>query len=220
MAHRIVEQMVMFPFEFISPTEITIEESASGVAMVTGTLLREGVSRNGNLYTVSEMENIANQAEGMPIYVGTTTKVDPNYGIKRDNTHANFEENRVGRIIRTVFNKVKRIIKFWAELVNTKSHPKIIEEVKQGWGISIGGIATKAKVVMDEVGRLLIKVLGMKLKHVQLLAPHIARGQVEAQVDGVEIQESMVFYDLPKQTMEVNKIDLGHGIKNVDITYS
>ena len=210
--------MVMFPFEFISPTEISIEESAQGVAIITGTLLREGTSKNGNLYTIEEMQRIADQAEGIPIYVGTMTKRDPNLGIMRKGMHANIIKHRVGKIIRAVFNKAKRVIKYWAELVNTKIHPKIIEEVKAGWGVSIGGLATKAKIVLDSFGRILTKVLGLKLNHVQLLPPNAIRGQDEAQVTGVEIQESMIFYEPIVPKRRIVEVEIGGFISDVEIS--
>lgn len=212
---RVVEQMVMFPFEFIAPTEIEIEETASGVALIKGVLLREGTSKNGNLYTISEMEKIAKQAEGMPIYVGTTTKVDPNYGIARKGMHNNTTPNKVGKILSATFDKTKRVIRYIAQILNTVVHPKIIEEVKAGWGISIGGVCTKARLVIDGVGRVLTKVLGMKLNHVQLIPPNVIRGQDEAIVSEVQIQETMIIYEtIPEQEHEKVIINL-----NIDPFY-
>jgi len=217
MVDRVIQEEMRFPFEFISPTVVTIEESSTGVAMISGTLLAEGISRNGNVYTVSEMKKIAKQAVGMPIYVGTMTKLDTNLGIRRKGMHANVEPNRVGKIISAVFNKIARKIKYWAELVNTKAHPKIIEEVKSGWGISIGGVATKARMILDHFGRILTKVLGMKLTHIQLLPPKVVRGQDAACVEGVEIQESMIFYDVPEPTINIKKVTL-KGLSKIQIT--
>lgn len=218
MVSRVIQEEMRFPFEFISPTVVTIEETSTGVAMISGTLLAEGISRNGNVYTVSEMKKIAKQAMGMPIFVGTMTKLDPNLGIRRKNMHANVRKHRVGKIISAIFDKVTRKIKFWAELVNTISHPKIIEEVRQGWGISIGGVATKARIVLDQFGRILTKILGMKLSHIQLLPPTTVRGQDAAKVEGVEVQESMIFYDVPKPKITVKKVILGKGLSQLKIT--
>jgi len=192
MADRIVQEMRMFPFEFIAPVEVDIEETAHGVAIIRGTLLAEGLSRNGNLYTISEMKEIAKQAEGMPIFVGTMTKMDPTSGIVKKNMHRDVEKHRVGRILKAWFHKVSRTIKYIAELVNSSVHPKIIQEVKVGWGVSIGGVAHKAKLVLDNFGRLLTKILGMKLNHIQLLPPHVITGQEEAKVEEVTVQESMI----------------------------
>jgi len=184
--------VVFFNFEFKSKsTEVTIEESASGKrALIQGTMLREGISTNGFLYTLEEMENIAKQAEGVPIYIGSCTKLDTNYGIMRNGKHDNTEPNRIGRIISAVFDPIKRVIRYIAEIVNTATHPQVIEEVKAGWGVSIGGTAD-ANLVLDKAGRLFYKVSGMIFKHLQLLAPHNALGMNEARVEGVEIQESL-----------------------------
>jgi len=197
MVDRVIKEEMVFPFEFISPVEYAVEESAAqraGVAIISGTLLREGVSRNGNVYTIDEMENIAKQVIGTPIYYGVMKKRDPNTGLMMKDKHANIEENRIGKIIDCVFNKTKRIIKFMAEIVNTESHPHIIEEVKQGWGISIGGIATKAKLVVDEAMRILTKIIGLELNHVQLLPPDKPTGVEGCQVENVEVQESMTIF--------------------------
>ena len=119
------KEELCLPFNFITPVEVTVEETASGVAMITGTLLIEGLSRNKNLYTIQEMASIAKSTEGAPIYTGTMTKIDPNTGLLTKNMHANKDSNRIGKIIKTVFNKTKRKIKFWAEIVNTANFLKI-----------------------------------------------------------------------------------------------
>jgi len=214
MVNGINGQMVMFPFEFSAPTEIEIEETNKGVAIIKGIMLREGTSTNGNLYTIDEMKNIAGQAEGMPIYVGTTTKFDPNLGIVRNNMHSNFEPDRVGRIVTAIFDPIKRVIKYIAELVNTKNHPRIIEEVKAGWGVSIAGTAN-AQVVIDKSRKILYKITGMVLKSLQLIAPHIKLGQNEARVTDVEIQETMII-DEPIVTQRYNlsiKTDSFNGVE-------
>lgn len=213
MVDRIIEQM-NFPFEFITPTEVIIEETSTGVAMIRGTLLREGTSRNGNLYTIKEMKAIAKRTEGQPIYVGVTEKLDPNLGIRRKGMHANTKPNKVGRIIQTIFNKAKRVVKFVGEIVNTAQHPDIISKVKSGWGISIGGVAEKARLIIEESGRIVTKVMGMVVNHVQLLAPWVKRGQDEAIVENVQIQESMIFYEPLEE--ETTVIYRGLGIKSAD----
>lgn len=191
----IEEGMVLgFPFEYVSPVHVTIEESTQGVAIIKGTLLAEGESKNGNLYTVEEMERIAPQAEGKPIYVGTMFKCDTKTRLCSKNAHANIKENLVGRIIKAVFDPVKRVINFWARIMNTEKYPKLIEEVKGGWGISIGGVAMNARRVITKLGRILTKILGLKLQHIQLLSPKTIRGQDVAKVEGVTIQETMNLY--------------------------
>ena len=212
-----IEEEMNFPYEFISPIDIDIEETTIGVAMIKGTLLAEGISRNKNYYTIDVMEEIAKSAEGKPIYVGIMRKPHPDTGVMLKSAHANIEENYVGRIIQTFVDKVARKIKFIASIVNTEKFPKLIEEVKQGWGVSIGGQAN-ARWVLDSLKRTVMKILGMTVTHVQLIAPEVVRGQDEAQVEDVEpceIEETMMFYEVPE--IKIVKIKLGHGIKSVRI---
>jgi len=184
-------------FEFISPvrggTIVEVEEAHTKTVDISGILLREGVSRNNNLYTIEEMANIAEQAEGLPVFVGTMRKRDPNTGIIKTGMHADIASNRVGKIIEVFFDRLRRVIRFVARIQNTKAFPRIVEEVKKGWGISIGGVADKAKVVLDETKRVLYKISGMILNHIQLLEPWKQTGVEGAKVESVEIQESMTF---------------------------
>jgi hypothetical protein len=169
------------------------------------------------------MQNIAKQAEGVPIYLGSCTKLDTNYGVMRDGKHDNTEPNRIGRIISAVFDPIKRVIRYLAEIVNTKTHPRVVEEVKAGWGVSIGGTAD-ANLVLDKANRLFYKVSGMIFKHLQLLAPHVQLGQNEARVEGVEvqetleIQESMIFSEPMSTPYRITSIETD-GISGVSISY-
>lgn len=188
--------MEFIPFNFYTPVEIEIEETTHGVAIVKGTLLVEGLSKNKNLYVVEEMQKIADSAVGVPIYYGTMTKIDPNTGLLTKNMHANVQPNKVGKIIRTILDKVKRKIKFWAEVVNTQNHPNIIQEIKKGWGISVGGVAYGAKYVFKKFGKikkLVLKIKDMVVNHVQLIPPKVKRGQKQAKIESVEVQETMIF---------------------------
>jgi hypothetical protein len=197
----VTEQFIQFPFLYITPTEIVVEETNTEKATIKGVLLREGMSSNGNLYTIEEMESIAKQAENIPMYLGARPKYDPNLGIVKQNAHANDDDNKIGKIINAVFSAKERLIRFVAEIYNTVKFPTLVEEVKSGWGVSIGGIATKAKLMINELGKMITKVMGMQLNHVQLLSPTIKLGQDEARIDGVEIQETMQF------DFNVNDID-------------
>lgn len=190
------KQEMCFPFNFLTPVEVTVEETLAGVAMITGTLLVEGLTRNKHLYTIQEMVKIAKSAEGVPIFAGIMTKIDPNTGLRAKNMHANVKPNKVGKIIKTVFNKAKRKIKFWAEVVNTKKFPTLIQEIKTGWGISIGGMAHGARWVFKKFGKvrkLVLDIRDMVVNHVQLIPPTVTRGQKEAKVESVSIQETMTF---------------------------
>lgn len=184
-------------FDYISP--FVVEETSEGKATLSGTLLAEGISGNGHLYTVEEMEYIAPQVEGMPIYYGTMSKLDPNTNIFKRNMHANIEENRIGNMIRAWFDAASKRIKYIAEIFNTVKFPDIISLVKKGWGVSIGGIATRAVTVLETLsGRILTKIQGLKLNHVQLIGPSVKRGQEEAQVENVDVQETMIMYCDPE----------------------
>ena len=207
-----------FQFEFTSPTFVEIEESSIGVALIRGTLLAEGTSRNGNLYTLDQMEKIAKTAEGAPIYYGTMEKIDPNTGVKTKGMHANIEPTRIGKIMTTYLDLVARKIKFVAQIVANEMFPHLIEEVKHGWGISIGG-SGKAYFVFDKTfKRILTKVMDLTVTHVQLLPPTVIRGQDVAQIEGDpeprDFQESMIFYELPPEPkVHVTEIHLGAGTK-------
>ena len=205
-----VPETMSFEFEFTSPMEMDLEESSVGVAIVHGTLLAEGMSRNGNLYTLDEMDHIAKTAEGQSIYYGTTRKYLNGVPVK--NAHDNTEPNLVGRIMQTWVDKVARKIKFIAHLVSSEMFPHLIEEVKQGWGVSIGGKGT-ARFVLDAMGRVLTKIFNLTVNHVQLLPPDTPRGQDAAQIEGIqkEIQESMIFYEMPEPNFKVKEVRLRDG---------
>jgi hypothetical protein len=195
------------PFEFQAPTELVIEETAvTGRALVKGIMLREGISSNQNVYTIPLMEKIVNQCIGLPVYFGTATKIDTNLGIRRDNMHADFEPNKVGRIIEAVFDPIKRVINYVAEIFNTAKFPHIVEEIKTGWGVSIKGNAD-AQLVMDKAKRIFYRIQKMICTSLQLLAPDVCLGQDEARVQCVEIQETFIIETpimKPKTTYKIN----------------
>lgn len=191
---------MMFDWQYVSPVAVDIEETEQGVAIIKGTLLSEGVTGNGHLYTLEEMENIARGAEGVDIYYGTMTKFEESIGMYKKNAHADVSENKVGRIMKTIFDRAARKISFIAQILNTDKYPDLIKKVKSGWGISIGGKA-KGQFLLDTLGRLVTKVCGMQVNHVALLDPNTPRGQQSAQVESEpvvqEFQESMAFYEIP-----------------------
>lgn len=190
-----IKEVMNFPWEFTSPIEI--EETVEDRTMISGTLLVEGTSRNGNLYTIDEMENIANSSVGVPIKFGVGIEIDPNSGTLKKNSHIKDEDAVVGKIVKTLLIPKERRIKYWALITNTVMHPNIAETVKKGWGVSIGGWAKFGKWVVDKVGNLLMKIIGLKVNHVQLLPPDVKRGQEAAKVEEVGedarfVQESFI----------------------------
>jgi hypothetical protein len=192
-----IEESMKFDFEYTSPLMLEIEESAIGVAMVTGTLLSEGISRNGNQYTLDVMEQIAQTAIGAPIFFGTTTRVDPNTGKLTKNMHLKESFARVGEITETWIDNAARKIKFRAHIVGNETFPNLIDEIKKGWGVSIGGKGF-GRTFFDAAGRKITKLLSMIVNHVQLLSPDTPTGCEDAKVETAEpkvIQESMMWVE-------------------------
>jgi hypothetical protein len=113
---------------------------------------------------------------------------------------------------------VKRKIKFWAEIVNTAKFPTLIQEVKKGWGVSIGGMAHGARWVFKKFGKvrkLVLDIRDMVVNHVQLIPPTTVRGQKEAKVESVAIQETMLFAFVTKINITVKD---GSGVKVLDVS--
>lgn len=206
-----------FDFEFFTPLEMMVEETDSGIALIKGTLLVEGVSRNGNLYTIDEMQHIADEAIGKEIHYGVKTGINPNTGKVSKNLHDDSEQSKIGKIISTAIDFIKRRITFVGEIANTPEFPDIISKVKAGWGISVGGVVETAKYVLNEAKQICMKIENMIVKHVSLVDPSIIRGQDEAKVESVAVQETMVF-DMEPQTFHINVVSgKGVSIKRVDV---
>lgn len=207
-----------FAYTFYTPVSITVEETSQGVAMLKGTLLVEGFSRNKNLYTIEEMEGIAKRAEGVPMYYGVMQDINPNTGLPVKNLHADVESNRIGRILKTALDKINRKITFIAEVANTPNFPDIISKIKAGWGVSIGGFVTKANWIVDAVKGLCMKIKNMTVEHVQLIDPSVVRGQDAAKVEDVSIQECMIM-DMPLPKLVVRNVNIGKGINKINIRW-
>jgi len=209
-----LKEGMSFDWEYVSPVAIDVEETEQGVAIIRGTLLSEGVTGNGNLYTLDEMENIARGAEGVDIYYGTMTKFEESIGMFKKNAHADIDENKVGKIMKTIFDRVTRKVSFIAQIMNTDKYPDLISRVKKGWGISVGGKG-KGRFLLDSLGRLVTQVCGLQVRHVALLDPQTPRGQQSAQVESepvtTEFQESMMFYEIPP--VKIITVVEGAGIK-------
>jgi hypothetical protein len=205
-----MENGMKFSFEFKSP--IIVQETAQGRAIISGTLLIEGISRNKNVYEIEEMENIANRAIGVPMYYGVKEDINPNTGLMAKNLHDDSESNKIGRIIKTTLDKINRKITFIAEVVNTAKFPDLIKRIKSGWGVSVGGFVTKANWVVDKIKGLCMKIKDMVVEHVALVEPSIVRGQDEAKVESVAIQETMTFDRIPVN-LKVKKIGVNLNVR-------
>jgi hypothetical protein len=186
---------------FLSTSPVRIEESLNGLygdstkLQISGTMLTEGISRNGNLYSIEELQNIASQASGKPIYFGTMSGISPNTGLFTKNLHADVADNLVGRIRNAyvTLRDGKKLIQFFGEVWNTSKFPDLVKRVKSGFGISIGGFVQEAKYILNDVGRKLLKIKNLLLDHICLIEPSVVRGQDDAKVETVKVQETMIF---------------------------
>lgn len=193
-------------FDFQSVAKVT--ETKKGKAIISGTLLVEGLSKNGNLYSIEEMKGIAKRTVGKPLYYGVTTKINPNTGLLCKNLHDNNEENRIGKILRTIWSKTKRKVRFIAEVWNTATHPNLINRLKSGFGVSIGGYVVNAVRSFDRLlRRNILKIKDLVVEHVQIVPPSVVRGQDEAKIEDIEIQETMVFRS-PKSQRILNLAEI------------
>lgn len=176
-----------FDFRITGPLEV--EEAFANRALLKGVFLKlKKVTKNGREYQIEEGESIAKGLVGMPVYFGT----DP-----LTNKHVRDSDHLVGRVIKAVFDKAKKVIRGVIEVWNTSTFPNLIESIKKGWGFSIGG---KAKDLiptgtLNSLGRAIVKVIGMKPNHLQLLKPEVPRGQQEARVTEVETVEETYTFD-------------------------
>ncbi len=128
------------------------------------------------------------------MFFGVTTRVNPNNGLLMKNMHDNREENRIGKILKTVWSKTKRKVRFVAEVFNTERHPNLIKKLKNGFGVSIGGYVIRAIRSFDKLSRrLVMKIKNLVVEHIQIVPPSVVTGQSEAKVEDVQIQECMVF---------------------------
>jgi len=181
---RIVSEVDNMDFHFESPVEVT--ESSPFKAIIKGVLLSEGISRNNRLYTIDEMENIANQCQGLPIEVGVETRIDPNTGLLKRFMHR--KSPSVGKILKAWLDRSVRKIFYIAEIFGS-----VARQVKKGWGVSIDGLARKCDYVLTETGKLVLRVRDMLMKKVQIIPPYVKTGVEGAGIESVEIQETMSF---------------------------
>jgi hypothetical protein len=169
-----------FNSNFVFQSPITVTETKGTKTLIKGTLLSEGLSKNGRLYTIETLAELDNLKD-IPIYVGTG----------KNNKHTK-ASGIIGKIVKTIFDKVARKVRFIAEITNKA----IAETVKSGWGISVGGKG-KGEILLDSLGKLITHVKHLFLEHVQLLLPTTQRGQESAKVE-VVVNETMTFSNYPR----------------------
>lgn len=181
----------MFEFIFTSPIQI-IDESKGKPIIVEATLLAEGVSKNGRLYTIEEMKNIAKQVVGKPVYYG----VDPVTNEHVNPLRGHMNVPKVGEVIKAWFDETLKKVKAHIKIISESLKDKI-----RNLGISIGGYAKKLlrKIVN---GKPVLQVIGAVIDHIQLIPANRPRGVEAAKVENI-IQESFVF----QNTDFLNKVE-------------
>jgi hypothetical protein len=170
---------------FVWENRIEIEEGSHGKRF-TGILASEGVSRNGNVYTLETLESIANQANGLPLYYGTVTRINPNTGRLTKNMH-DLSGSQIGKIVKAWVEG--KVVKFIGEVFES-----FTGKIGKGWGLSLSG-KSLAHYSVDAAGRVLTHLKNFVLKSAQLLEPHTPRGMESAKV--LEVEESFLF-EAPK----------------------
>jgi len=179
-------------FYFTSP--LILEETAKDYVMAEVTLLTEGLSKKGYLYTVADADFnlVTRTALNKPIYYGTNIVGEHSApkikGIFLKSHSGIFSDaSPVGKVVKTWFDsvarKVKAKIKIWDK--------DLVHRIKEGFKISIRGIFDSFKRVLHK-GRNAIKPLGLRIKDIQLLEPTTTVGVSGAKVEKI-LEETMSF---------------------------
>jgi len=194
-------------FTFVITSPIEVSEALSPSKMIlSGIFIRLNTpTGNGRIYQVDEAEQIATDLKGMPVFFGANTK-----GI-----HLTDENHMIGRIIETIIDKTRNIIRGKVEVWNNGLFPTLLQQIAPGWGFSIGG------KVADFIGTgkfnerfmPILHAIGMKANHIALLPPQVRRGDSAAKVDEmIPVMESLSFDPCPFGVCEaINNTQLEDG---------
>jgi len=137
----------MFEFRFESP--LILEETFKDYVMVEATLLTEGRSKKGYLYTVDDanFKLVAETAVGKPIYYGTNPlgehKAPKLKGVYLKGHSGMFDgdSKSVGKVVKSWWDilsrKVKAKLKIWDK--------DLVNRIKKGFKISIRGVFDRFK---------------------------------------------------------------------------
>lgn len=207
---------VEFEYQFEITTPVLEVEESADFKILHGIFLRlDSTTKNGHTYQNEEGEQIARTLHGMPVYYGLKMTVKPihltdSLNIKNKvlvkSGHDKTKGQEIGRVIRTVYDKLNKIIRGSVKIWNTLRFPDILSKVRKGWGFSIGGkmagyINTGR---FNELGKPIIKMVGMIANHLQLLHPNMPRGVPDAKV--TDIEETINFDPCPWGLCEVPPI--------------
>jgi len=193
------EKPESYEFKIIGPMDV--EEAYGDRVVLSGIFVRlDKETNNGRTYAIEEGERIANDLLSMPVFIDSTVKGE----------HINVIKTYVGRVVRTVFDKVNNFIRGAVEVWNTKDFPTITSIVGPGWGFSIGGQVKDMEYRggFNSRGKPKMKAIGLMPHHMQLLPPEKPRGDDGAIVDEAEyisVEESYSFDPCPWGYCEINE---------------
>jgi len=181
-----------YGFTFESP--LILEETLKDHVIVEACILKEGVSRKGHWYTVEDTDFnlVAETAVGKSIYFGTDWQgghdAPPIRGTYLKGGPSTYSGRPpIGKVLSTYFNKATRKVmaklKIW--------EPSLVERIRRGFKVSIRGIFDNFKRLFRK-GREVIKVIGLKIKDIQLVPPEANVGVAGAEVTKV-LAETMEF---------------------------
>lgn len=176
----------MFDITFQAPFEIEETESKD-YTIVKGTLLSAGFTGNGHFYSFAEVKRIAKDLVGKPV----------RFGSSRIGKHFKTKAYEVGKVLETWIDSAKKRILGRVKIWNTSKVPQIVETIKyygSRMGFSIGGKASRLDPILKNglpqlisTGHgILARIIGMKVKHLQIIPPETPRGQESAKVEEVE----------------------------------
>ncbi len=207
--------MMEFDWRCTSALHIEESEKESKGKVITGTLIVQGfANKDRHYFEADEIENISRTITNVPVHFGTGPRIDPNTGVLDKNMHLVDDEDKVGELFKVELAPDRKSIKYWARVWNTIKNPHIEESVKEGWGISIGGMAKGFKMMINKAKEVAMRIIGMAVQQVSLFPPETKRGQQEAKVEDVYIAESEMDFDLPPLNFRIK----GSGIVNISMT--
>ena len=192
-------------FKFEAKSGVRIEETCPDRLKISGTLLVAGVSKNQRLYEIDELENIARNMVGKPVYLGTKHVLSPDGKTVRT-LHDDAPENEIGHVTKTFLNRKKGLVRFVAEIFKTYKYQNLLNDVKAGWGVSIGGFVHKANFV-KHLGKTVMKIKDMIVQHLALIKPSVSRGFDSAMVENVH-EVSMTFTNSKGKMLSPHKLNL------------
>lgn len=181
---------------FIFESPLILEETFYDHITVEATLLTEGLSKHNKLYTVDDtnFKLVAETALNKPIYYGQDVfgqhYAPPIFG-KWSQEHlgdGSEDAKPVGKIIESWFDdktrRVKAKLRIWQS--------DLMRRLRGGFKISVRGLFDDFKNVVYQ-GKNAMKVIGLRIKDIQILEPEVRIGVEGAKVEKV-LEESMEFF--------------------------